>query len=307
MSLTLVFESIILAFCASSLLVSLITLVLIFIRIRPLISNVPILLTCNTYITLIGSSLMTLLVMAYAMYGNLHPSMSFDNYHCQIRSYFNYVFVCAFYYSCALQAIFRLCRVVFPQHIRLQSRYIFIIAIIIQWLISIIYVLNHLFLGDLQYQSDTGICWISFKNIRALSIAMAFVYGSPLIVMSLIYVCIIRYIRQPVQTQQIRQNANKRDKLVVKRMLVLILIAMAIGIPTGVLLIIYIISSYLTSLAYHIQALSLTSGLVVESIVLGMITPQVREIFKINRQESNPIMTDEIGPQDLPTIRALIN
>ncbi len=103
-----VFEGIILAFCASSFLISLITLILIFIRIRQLTSNVPILLTCNTYITLIGSSFMTLLVMAYGMYGNLHPSMSLDDYYCQIRSYINDVFICAFYYSCALQAIFRL-------------------------------------------------------------------------------------------------------------------------------------------------------------------------------------------------------
>ncbi len=285
-----VLEGIILAFCASSFLISLITLIIIVIRIRPLTSNVPILLTCNTYITLIGSSLMTLLVMAYGMYSILHPSMSFDDYYCQIRSYFNYVFVCAFYYSCALQAIFRLFRVIFPQHRTLQSRGVFIIAIIIQWLISIIYVFNHLFLGDFQYHSDISSCWLSFKNIRATLIAMAFIYGSPLIVMSLIYVRIIRYVRQTVQTQQIRQNANKRDKLVVKRMLVLVLIAMAIGIPTGILLIIYMISSYLTSLAYHIQALSLTSGLVVESIALGLITPQVREIFRRNRP-IHPVVT----------------
>jgi uncharacterized membrane protein len=66
-------------------------------------------------------------------------------------------------------------------------------------------------------------------------------------------------------------------------MIMLVLIAMGIGIPTGIILIIYMITHYLTSLAYHIQALSLTTGLILESITLGFITPQVREIFKKNR------------------------
>jgi len=285
----LVFDGIILVFCSSSFLISLITLILIFICIRPLTSNVPILLTCNTYITVIGSSFMTLLVMAYGFYGNLYSSISLDDYNCQLRSYVNYVFICAFYYSCALQATFRFFRVVFPRHKILQSRRFFTIAILIQWIIPILYILAYLLLGDFQYQPDISSCWLSFKNICALSIAMAFVYGTPLVIMGLIYVCIIRYIRQTVQTQQIRQMANKRDLLIVKNMIVLVLIAMGIGIPTASLLIIYMITHYLTSLAYHIQALSLTSGLLVESVALGFITPQVREIFRKN-QQINPTM-----------------
>jgi hypothetical protein len=93
---------------------------------------------------------------------------------------------------------------------------------------------------------------------------MAFVYGTPLIIMGMIYACTIRHIRRTVQTQQIRQLANKRDLLIVKRIIMLVLIAIGIGIPTGVILIINMITSYLAPFAYHIQALSLTTGLVVE-------------------------------------------
>jgi len=240
---------------------------------------------------------MTLLVMAYGFYGNLYSSISLDDYNCQLRSYVNYVFICAFYYSCALQAIFRLFRVVFPKHKILQSRRVFTIVIIVQWVIPVLYILAYLLLGDFEYHSDIGSCWLSFKNIRALSIAMAFVYGSPLIVMGIVYFCIIRYIRQTVQTEQVRQNANKRDLLIVKRIIILVLIAMGIGIPTAFLLIIYMITNYLTELAYHIQALSLTAGLLFESIALGYITPQVREIFKINRQQVNPVATVGTVPE----------
>jgi hypothetical protein len=40
------------------------------------------------------------------------------------------------------------------------------------------------------------------------------------------------------------------------------------------------INHSLTPLAYHIQGLSLTAGLVFDSIVLGIVTPQVRKVFK---------------------------
>ncbi|CAF2839044.1 unnamed protein product [Rotaria sp. Silwood2] len=237
---------------------------------------------------------MTVVVMAYGMYDDLQPSISFDDYYCQLRSYVNYVFICAFYYSCLLQAMFRLCRVVFQKRKILQSRTVFTIAMIIQWLVSIVYILAYLLLNDFQYHPDISSCWLSFKNICGLSIAMVFVYGSPLTIMTLIYVCIVRFIRHTVQTQQIRNNANKRDLLVVKRIIILVFIAMTIGIPTLLIFIVYMITNYLTPLAYHIQALSLTWGLVAASIAMGFITPQVREIFKMNRH-INPTTPMEIA------------
>ncbi|CAF0770679.1 unnamed protein product [Rotaria sp. Silwood1] len=232
--------------------------------------------------------------MAYGIYDDLNPFVSFDDYYCQLRSYINYVFICAFYYSCMLQATFRLCRVVFQKRKVLQSRIVFTIAIIIQWLISILYILSYLLLHDFQYHPDISSCWLSFKNIRGLAIALLLVYGSPLIVMTLIYICIVRFVRHTIPTQQIRQNANKRDLLIVKRIIILVCIAMAIGIPTIFLLIIYILTNYLTPLAYHIQALSLTGGLAAASIAMGFITPQVRDIFKVKRQ-TNPIIAVEIA------------
>ena len=286
-----ILEGIALSFSAISFLISVFTLILIFIYIHPLTSNVPILLTCNTYITVIGSSFMTLLVLACGMYDSIRPNISFDDFYCQLRSYINYVFICAFFYSCALQAIFRLFRVVFPKQKILQTRGVFMIAMFIQWLIPVFYILAYLLLGSFEYHPDISSCWLSFKNIRGLSIAMAFVYGTPLIIMGSIYACIIRYVRQTTHVQQRRHLSNKRDMLIVKRMIMLVLIAMGIGIPTGIILINYMITSNLTPLAYQIQAVSLTTGLVLESIVLGLITPQVRQIFRRNRQQVNPLAT----------------
>ncbi|UJR37048.1 hypothetical protein I4U23_029753 [Adineta vaga] len=240
---------------------------------------------------------MTLLGMIYAIYGGINQPLSFDDYACQLRSYVNYVFITGFYYSCAIQAAFRFSRVVFAKYRILQSHRMFAFVVIIQWLIPIFYILAYLLGHDFEYHSDIYGCWLSFKNIRALSIAMTFVYGTPLIIMGSIYARLICYVRQTGQNQQIRQNSNKRDLLIVKRIIVLVLIAMGIGIPTAFLLIIYMITGELTSLAYHIQALSLTAGLVVDSIVLALITPQVRNLLKIRKHRVTPVDDATFRPQ----------
>lgn len=282
-----VLESIVLGLCSSSFVVSLVTLLLILARVRPLTTDPTILLTCNTYVTVIGSSFMTLLVMIYAVKDALYSNGNDDDhYTCQLRSYVNYVFICSFYYSCALQAAFRLFRVVFSKHRLLRSRRMLALAILAQWIVPVFYILAYLIEGDFEFHADMNSCWLSFKDIRSLSIAMAFVYGTPLILMGLIYAAIIRYVRRTVQVQQARLHANKRDVLIVKRIIILVLIAMGIGIPTAFLLIIYMATGQLTPLAYHIQAISLTVGLVVESVALGVITPQVRQLFKARRQHN---------------------
>jgi hypothetical protein len=291
MTLQRIFEGFVITFTSSSLFASLLILILILIRIRPLAFNVPIILTCNTYIALIGSSFMTLLILILAIKDDRDTSITAQDSYCQIRSYVNYTFICAFYYSCVLQASFRLCRVVFPQRKVLQSRGMCWLVIIAQWTLASVYILVYLLLADFEYQPEIHSCWLSFTNIRALCIAMAFVYGVPLLIMALIYSRLIRYIRQTAHMQQSRQSSNKRDVLVVKRIIILVLIAMGIGIPTGCLLIVYIISGYKTSLSYHIQALSLTMGLVVESVALAYMTPQVREIWAKNRQRIDPVAT----------------
>ncbi|CAF3764865.1 unnamed protein product [Rotaria socialis] len=57
-----------------------------------------------------------------------------------------------------------------------------------------------------------------------------------------------------------------------------------IGLSTEFLLIVYAITNNLTSLACHIQGLSLTRGILAQSIAMPFITSQVRDIFKWKKQ-----------------------
>ncbi|CAF3514592.1 unnamed protein product [Rotaria sp. Silwood1] len=271
-----------------SFLISIFILVIVYIRIHPLLSNVSILLTCNTYSTLLLGALLMLIIYSYNIYGSLNSFNSLNNYLCQLRGYFIHVCICSFYYSCVLQAIFRLFRVVFYKQKNLQSSYLFFIGIFIQWLISFLYILTHLLTNNFEYFSFTYSCWISFKNIRALFHALLIMYIGPILSICLMYAYIIRYIRQTNHIRQQRKLRNKQDLFVLKRIVILVLVAMGIGIATVFTLINYMITDYLIPIAYHLQGLSITGGFLMGSIGFIFITPQIYEILRMKKRKINP-------------------
>lgn len=130
-----------LIFLSCALLICFIVLTLIFLRIRPLISNVPILLICSTYMSLI----LTIILYGYNLYGDIY-SVSVNDPSCKYRGYLVYCGYTALYYSCLLQSIFRLFLVVFYRQKRLQSSSFFIIVIIIQWILSFLLPIYNIFL-----------------------------------------------------------------------------------------------------------------------------------------------------------------
>jgi hypothetical protein len=282
MNISLILVSIFLSLVSFSYFISGLILLLIFIYIRPSISNVSLLLTCNSYLTIIVFCLTLLDIGAHRLHGHINPSISFAGRWCEARAYFAHVCFCAFYYSFALQAIFRLFRIVFYKKKILQSFGVFMIAIFLQWFLSFVFILPHIFLNDFQYQSFEYNCWISFKNIRGMLSAILIIYGGPLLIIFVTYIYILRYVRRTITTKRKRKKSNKRDVIVLRRIVILVLILIIIGVPTLSVLVIYIITGYLTPLAYDIQAVNISIGLVTTIITLVFVTPQIRKISHPN-------------------------
>jgi hypothetical protein len=88
---------------------------------------------------------------------------------------------------------------------------------------------------------------------------------------------IIRYVQKTNNTQQRRQNANKRDLNILKRIVILVTVVVGLGFPTIVVIFIYIITNYVVPSAYHIEGISLASGAFIASISLIFVTPQIQE------------------------------
>jgi hypothetical protein len=214
--------------------------------------------------------------------------MSFSGRWCQIRTYFTHVCFCAFYYSFVLQAVFRLFRIVFYRHKILQSFGIFVLAIIIQWILSFLFILPNLLLNDFQYLSSEYNCWIHFENIRGLIMVTITIYNNPISIIVTIYIQIIRYTRRAVDVQQRRQRSNKRDIIILKRIVILAFIIVGIGLPTVAIVLVYLITKYIIPFAYHIQGLSISLGVLVGSISLVFITPQIQKVFTQNQAQVRP-------------------
>ena len=272
-------------------------LIKIFLRIHSILDNVPILLTSNTYFTILLGTSMMIIIYSLSIHNDLNSSLSYDDYTCQLRGYFIHVFICAFYYSCLFQATFRLFRIIFYTKPQLQTHYYFFIGMFIQWIVSFLYILIHLFYGHFQYSSIAHGCWISFKNVRTLFQALIVMYCGPILSLCFMYAYIIHYTRrtihshQQAQQQQRRQTRNKRDLLILKRIVILVLVEMGIGIATVFTLIIYLITDYLIPIAYHLQGLSISAGFFMGSFGFAFITPQVRQILlRPKRRAVRPIM-----------------
>ena len=260
--------------------ISVIVLLLVFIRIGPLASNVSLLLTCNTYVAIILFCFTLMDIGIHSLYGHWNPSTSFAGRWCEIRAYFPHVCFCAYYYSFVCQAIFRLFRIVFYKKRHLQSLGVFVVSIVIQWLLSFIFIAPHLIFDDFQYQALDYNCWISFRNIRGMFVATLIIYGGPLALILSIYIYIVRYVRRKMYVHRKQKRSIQRDVLILRRIVVLLFFLIMIGVPTLVVLAIYLLTNYLTPLAYDIQAVNISIGLLTTTMTLIFVTPKIRHLFR---------------------------
>lgn len=263
-------------------------LLLIVIRVRLLKSNVSILLTCNTYANSLIVSSILLLMYAYNLHGNLDDSASFGGQWCELRSYFAHVSFCALYHSFVLQATFRLFRIVFYRHRFLQSFGVFLIAVGLQWILSFLFILPNHLLHDFQYLPFEYNCWVHFENKRGWIMVVSIIFNNPLSIVMTMYTQIIRYTRRSTQIQQRRQHSTQRDLVILKRIVILVFIIVAIGLPTAVIVLIHMITNYTVPYAYHVQGLTISLGVLVTSVSLIFITPRLHEQLRQNRAKVRP-------------------
>ena len=276
--------------------ISVTVLLFIFVRLRPSLANVSLLLICNTYVTIILFCFTLLDIGIHSLYGHLNPSVSFAGRWCEVRAYFPHVSFCAYYYSFVCQAIFRLFRIVLYKKKRLQSFGVFVLAILIQWLLSFIFIAPHLIFDDFQYQPLDYNCWISFQNIRGMLVATLIIYGGPLAIILSIYVYIIRYVRRRMHSHRKQKRSIQRDVIILRRIVVLLIFLIMIGVPTLVVLVIYLLTDYLTPLAYDIQAVNISIGLLTTTLTLLCVTPKIRHLFRRRRRtdKSLPLRSNQV-------------
>ena len=273
---------------------SLVILLRSYIHYPSLLTNVPIFLTCNTYVMLLLSSVALVVIYGSTLYGDLYPSVDLRSSWCSVRYYLACICLSSLLYSYNLQAVFRLFRVIFYQRRWLQSFRLFRLALVGQWILAVLSILPQIILNYAEYLPQERNCQLSFGNLRGFFLVLFSSHYAPLNVIVFIYMCILRYTRRTAHTlQHHRKLSNRRDTIVLRRIVLLLLTLFIFALPTLVIVTIYWTTNYSTPLAYQIQGISLSSNLTAQVIVLALLTPQTRVLFQRNRTRVSPLRTAE--------------
>ncbi|CAF1041708.1 unnamed protein product [Rotaria sp. Silwood1] len=240
------------------------------------------LLSINMYVSLFIGCAIILDIYCYTLYGHLHGNISFDGQWCYIKAYLFHVSGCAFFYSYLLQAVYRLCRIVFYRKPSLQSFKLYIYGIIIQWILSFLQVIPLILLKTFQYLPDDYHCLVATHNIRGLLIILSFVHMIPVTLTTTCYIYTMMYIRKCSKTvKPIRQLANnRRDFIVLTRIFILLGINILSSIPTIIISLCYQFSEYLPCWLTQFQWFTATFSLCCVSFVLIYVSPNLRKLWK---------------------------
>lgn len=260
--------------------------------------HLSLILTCNTSLTIICSSI-TLSFMAISSLSddqNVTCLQPIINWFCHIRGYFIYVFIISLYLSYILQAAYRYFRIVYYKHRYLRTISTFSYYIVGQWILSFILILPIFILNEkssslIIYISEYSNCLIPFTNIRGVVFISIMVYFLPLCILCWIYSQILIDLRRkrngPVSTLKVRRQ-NKRDTTVIKRISTVIIVLATLCCPLILFFIRYLITGRLHWSAYRICWMAISLSLAVISLSSLYVTPQIykklRRIFGCSKQ-----------------------
>lgn len=264
-------------------------------------NRVALLLTANIYLALLFSSTMFVEQFVRVLPAHLYSFASLnDGIKCQIRGYFHWVAICGIFYSNILQAIYRLCRVVFYTKQRLQSFQFYQIMIIVQWIICFLIPIPTLLLGDFRYSANDYNCQNDTTNLRSAFMSGTLTYIVPLNITNGCYIYTLRKMRRGnnsfMQTMtQIQQISARRDLVVLFRVCILIGLLTIFFLPSVILLFNYIATGYIPWWAAPSQWFTLSLSTTIVIIILPLLSPHVQNLWSTNVQRHRHVAIALVG------------
>ncbi len=261
--------------------------------------DVSLLLTCNTAVSaFLTCSASCVMISSNLFTGFLTYNMSF----CIAWGLLYDIFECSIYFSYCLQAIYRLCRVVFYKKRFLLSRPLYIILIIVQWLLTLILLLPPVFVNWYVRLPTDNFCLVPYTYLGPEIYHILILYLIPLICLVVVYMWITTYMRSISQASTlvvaaIQRQRNHRDLAVIKRILMLLSILIVLRFPTIIFMIYAVVTGSLYPLTYGIVGIITSVCLIFIGIITINITPQLQKpILRFFGLHNNRIDT---GPMPL--------
>ncbi|CAF0797548.1 unnamed protein product [Adineta steineri] len=241
----------------------------------------------NMYILLLIFITISISFNIQTMLGDLNKQ-NFNSFSCILAGYFVIVSINSLYYIFFNQALFRLCRIVYSTYGWIQLSWIHIILSPIEIILICILYSPAFVWHDIVYLTKEYYCFIDYTNLR-LSLWVSFnTYGIPLCLLMLVYLRITIFIRQ--QSNNLTWLTKKRqqqDLIVIRRIFIILSLLIIIGLPTIILMIRFYITGKLHPLFYRILWFSVTLSMMILTITMIILTPQLKKIvfkyFRHNR------------------------
>jgi hypothetical protein len=250
--------------------------------------SVPLLLAGHTCSTLLISAFMLASMAAASLFG--YMGMVLEQHGntkwCRWRGFFIHGFLCALYDSYILQAGYRLCRVVFYRRKNLHSFPLYSLLVPIESLFGVVSISPVLFRGDVIYLPTEFYCQTPFTNIPAVMYIAIRLFLLPILFITLVYICLLKHVRQSntltitMNDHHQRSKQDVRDLIVIKRLLLMLSVLILLGLPSIILLTIFMVTGYLVSVTYRIGWLSVSFSLVFLAYMLIQLTNPLRKSLR---------------------------
>lgn len=249
-------------------------------------TNVSLLLTGNTCLAIICSSC-TLTLMTLSTIGgdlDIFALKQIVFWNCHIRAYLHFVFINSIYLSYVLQAGFRLCRIAFHELKCIRTTSSFSLYTIAQWIISFLLISPILFAREdysslIVYLPQEFYCQVPMTSIRGIVFSIMSVYFLPLCLICAIYFWIIIYLRHRskpfVAMIKLVQRKNRRDTIIIKRICMVMIVLLSLGIPSCLFVIAFIITGHLHWACYRVGWMTISMSFALISLSSIYVTPQI--------------------------------
>ena len=249
--------------------------------------SVPILLACHTCLTLLVSSIMLGSMILSSLLGFIHlPSEQQGNPRwCRWRGFLIHGCLCALYDSYMLQATYRLCRVVFYQRKYLHTFSLYVLLVVIETFVGVFSLLPVLIRGDIVYLASEYFCQTPFTNVSAMMYIAVRLFLLPILFIISVYIYLLYHIRRSGQVSiSFRHNSqrNRRDLIVIRRLLLTLTILIMLALPSVIFLLIFTLTGHLLSLTYRVGWFSVSFSLVsLAYMLIGLTRPLKKTVQRL--------------------------
>ncbi|CAF1348384.1 unnamed protein product [Adineta ricciae] len=175
----------------------------------------------------------TMAYIAVFSFENDRQQSAYQDSLCILRGYLGYVGCGLFFYSCALQTIYRYIVIVHPTRLSWQSARVQLITISVKWLYCFLTMFPWLLTGDITYSVVDQICLVPLRLSVPIVYNMLVLYVIPMSMIITIYMKLVHHMHK-ISTRATSAKTLfqiRRHFIVVCRIVIIVVILLILSIP----------------------------------------------------------------------------